>query len=111
MNNDLQNLHNMLLSQHAALAEMLGDETDPDMAKAILTEMQEVLHRIDLVQNLLFQETSAQLQSAVAQIQHADGALTQALGNVKSVSDLVEATSQFLTYVDTAIDIAKKLAA
>jgi hypothetical protein len=110
MNDALKTLHDLLLGQHAALSDMLGNETDPNMAKTILNQMQELLHRSDLVQNFLFRQTSTQLEDAVKQVQTADASLTTALGNVKSASDLITASSQFFTYVDTAIDIAKTLA-
>ena len=110
MNTSLKQLHDLLLTQHRVLSEKLGQETDPDKAQAILMEMQELLHRIDLVQDLLFRQTSAQLESAVSKVQKADGALTQALKNVSDATALITATGQFLTYVDAAIDIAKTLA-
>ena len=111
MNTNLKQLHDLLLSQHAALSDKLGQETDPDRAQAILTEMQELLHRIDLTQGLLFAQTSSELDKAVKKVQQADAALTKALKKIKTVADLVAATSQFLTSVDAAIDIAKTLAA
>jgi len=110
MNTSLKQLHDLLLAQHATLASKLGEETDLDTAQAILMEMQELLHRIDLVQNLLFRQTSTQLENAVAKVQKADKALTAALDDVADAADLVKATGQFLTLVDTAIDIAKTLA-
>ena len=45
-----QNLHNTLLAQQQALYLKLDAATDPNTAKVIVTEMQEILHRIDLVQ-------------------------------------------------------------
>ena len=111
MNPSLKQVHEQLLAQHATLADQLGQTTDSNMAQAILNEMKEILHRIDLVQGLLFAQTSAALQVAVNNVDTANTALTNALQTVSTVSDLVSATSEFLGYVDTAIDIAKTLAA
>jgi hypothetical protein len=110
MNQELQDVHDRLLAQHNALAEKLGEETDPGNAKAILMEMQEILHRIDLVQNLLFRETSKALENAVAQVKDADGQLKKAIKSAGDVAKIIKATGEFLKVVDKAIDIAKSLA-
>jgi hypothetical protein len=54
--------------KHAALSIKLGQETDVDKAQAIVVEMKEVLHRVDLVQKLQFRQTSTQLERAVANV-------------------------------------------
>jgi hypothetical protein len=111
MNQTLQQIHTLLLAQHNALANLLDSETDPIKAKAILMEMQEVLHRIDLVQNLLFRQSSQQLDDTLAGIQKANDALTQAVDTFNDLTSFLSATTKFLTAVDQAIDIAKTLAA
>jgi hypothetical protein len=111
MNPTLQQIHALLLAQHNALANLLDAQTDPDKAKAILMEMQELLHRIDLVQNLLFRQSSAQLDKTLAGIKKANDALTQALASIADLADFLDASTKFLTAVDQAIDIAKNLAA
>ncbi len=110
MNDDLKALHNLLLAQHRALSDKLSRETDPDKAEAILTEMQEILHRIDLVQGLLFRRSTKALTNALADVQSADTELTEAIRHIKDVASFVEAVADFLKYVDKAIDIAKTLA-
>lgn len=111
MNPTLQQIQSLLLAQHAALNSQLDSETDPDIAKAILMEMQELLHRIDLVQNLLFRQSSAQLDNTLPRIQKANDALAQSLQDIGDIATFLSASSKFLGLVDQAIDIAKTLAA
>ena len=60
MNEDLQKLHDLLIAQHQALFQQL-DVADAATAKTIITEMQEILHRIDVLQGLLFRKTTTAL--------------------------------------------------
>ena len=48
MNNQLKNVHQLLMAQHQALYDKLDSVTDPALAKTLVTEMQEILHRIVL---------------------------------------------------------------
>ena len=100
----------MLLAQHMALSQALDAATDIDKSKAILMEMQEVLHRINLVQSLLFSQTSKQLDAMIAGINKANTALTASLQDINNVADFLTSTANFLKGVDQAIDIAKALA-
>ncbi|HUJ09856.1 MAG TPA: hypothetical protein VL171_07500 [Verrucomicrobiae bacterium] len=110
MNLTLKQLHDLLLARHNALSDQLGHEADPAKAEAILTEMQELLHRIDLVQGLLFRQSSQKLDDCLARIKKADDALGQATQSIKNAADLVKSMSEFLKAVDEAIDLAKTLA-
>jgi hypothetical protein len=110
MNPTLKQIHDMLLAQHIALAQALDDATDPGQAKAILMEMQEVLHRINLVQNLLFADASKQLDAMLPGIKQANDALTASIQNIGDAATFLTSTSNFLKGVDQAIDIAKTLA-
>jgi len=110
MNQDLQTLHDTLIAQHQALYKKLDDVTDPAEAKSIITEMQEILHRIDLVQGLLFRETTTSLKNSLQKIDAADAELTQTLKDSETAVDIVKGVSKFLTVVDKAIDLAKTLA-
>jgi hypothetical protein len=103
-------LYKTLLAQQQALSERIQNTTDPDLADAISTEIYEVMHRIVLTQNLLFQADFASLQSSVKSVQTASEKLQTALGKVNKAADVVNAVSRFLTYVDKAIDLAKTAA-
>ena len=110
MNEDLKNLHDTLIAQHQALYNQLDQTTDPDAARAIVTEMQEILHRIDIVQGLLFRETTTALKNSLAKVDEADTELTSALKSAENTTDIIKGVSKFLTVVDKAIDLAKTLA-
>ena len=101
----------MLLAQHVALAETLGQTTDPDTAKALLMEMQEVLHRINLVQNLLFNEGSESLDAKLPAVYKASNDLSKALKSVDDLTEFLGSAANFLQSVDQAVDLAKMLAA
>jgi hypothetical protein len=110
MNTTLQQIHGMLIAQHTALSEALGQTSDSSQAKAILMEMQEVLHRIDLVQNLMFNQTSKDLEQTLPRVTQANTLLTSAIQTIDDVSAFLASSANFLKSVDQAIDIAKTLA-
>jgi hypothetical protein len=109
MNPTLQQIQAMLLAQHTALCQKLDQTTDPDQAKAILMEMQEILHRVDLVQNLMFRQTSQTLDNTLAGIKQANDALTKSLQSIGDLGTFLNSISNFLKCVDQAIDFAKTL--
>jgi len=110
MNDDLRNLHEMLMAQHESLYAMLDTAPDAETMEAILTEMRELRHRIDLVQGLLFRETTLALQASLEKVRDADRELTKALKAADTAASVVTGIGKFLTMVDKAIDLAKKLA-
>ncbi len=110
MNEDLQNLHDTLMAQHQALYKQLDDTTDSEVARTIVTEMQEILHRIDVVQGLLFRQSTAALVKRLEKVDDADAELTKALKSAASAADFVSGVSKFLRVVDSAIDLANTLA-
>src|SRR5947207_9758910 len=68
MNKGLQQLHELLIAKHQALFAKLDEASDVDEAKMILTEMQEILHRIDVLQGLLFRETTTALRNSLTKV-------------------------------------------
>jgi len=111
MNTTLQTIQSLLIAQHTALSQLLGQTADPDAAQTILMEMQEVLHRINLVQNLLFKQASDKLNDLLPGIQKANTALTASLGDISNVAGFLSSCSSFLQGVDQAVDLAKSLTA
>jgi hypothetical protein len=111
MNKTLQELHDMLLARHMEMSQTLDGITDPAKAKTIIVEMQEILHRIDLVQNLLFRQSSQQLDATLAGIARANEALKKSIQSIEDIGAFLNAAANFLKYADKAIDIAKSLAA
>ena len=101
----------MLLARHSEMSESLDGITDPAKAKIIIMEMQETLHRIDLVQNLLFRQSSQELDAKLPGITKANDTLEKSLQSIEDIGAFLNATANFLKYADEAIDIAKSLAA
>ena len=110
MNANIKELHETLLGQHVALSEKLGNETNADNARAILVEMEEILHRISIAQGLLFRQNSAALSKSIEKIREADTELTNAIASAGKAADYVKAAGDFLKFVDKTLDLAKTLA-
>jgi len=110
MNEELKTLHEALIAQHEALFEKLDTAPDDETMDAILTEMRELRHRIDLVQGLLFRETTTALENSLQKVNDADSELTKALSQAAAAADVIKGVSKFLAVVDKAIDLAKTLA-
>lgn len=109
INTDLDEVRDELVAANEQLKKSLDTMTDPDLAQAAVTEMGEVLHRIDLVQSLLFTAASDKIAVAVAKVHDANTALTASLSSITSVTSLVKSVTSFLTLVDKVIDLAKVL--
>jgi hypothetical protein len=111
MNNDLKELHDRLIAQHEALFTKMDIAPDDETMEIILTEMRELRHRIDLVQGLLFRETTNALKTSIQKVNDADSDLTAALKSADTAAAVVKSISKFLAVVDKAIDLAKMVAA
>jgi hypothetical protein len=107
VNRDLDQLHNLLIDANEKLSDSLQNITDPDLAQGVVREMREVVHRIDLVQSLLFTASSNRITAAVGKVKDANAALTAALKSITDLTKLVKNVTGFLTLVDKAIDVAK----
>ncbi len=107
VNQDLDQLHDLLFALNERLSNSLDTITDPDLARCVVTEMREVVHRIDLVQSLLFTAASNQISDAVAKVKEANAGLSASLAAINNITNVVKTVSSFLTLVDKAIDLAK----
>ena len=76
MNSTLKRIHDLLIAQVSNLSEALSQTTDPDKAQQLLLELQEVTHRVDVSQNLLFANTSKELEDCLPAIVAANAAFT-----------------------------------
>ena len=110
INPSLRELQALLVKQHSDLNRKLDDVTDAKVARAIVREMQEITHRITLVGQLLFAKQSAKLKEAVGAVKTAAAKVQQAIQKFANVQALLDATTDLLTLVDDAIDLAKTLA-
>ena len=110
MNTSIKELLDLLLAQHGTLSIKLDEMTDPVLGRAILREMREILHRADLLQNVLMVETTQRLETAADRVRTADKALTKQLKEVDDGAKLIKNVSRFLASMDKVIDIAKTVA-
>ncbi|HEX4342385.1 MAG TPA: hypothetical protein VH255_03285 [Verrucomicrobiae bacterium] len=110
-NPTLQQIQAMLLTQSNALKKAFDDANDANTMDTIMTQKKEVLHRIDIVQNLLFKQSSQALAATLPGITTANDALTKAISGINDIAAFVTSASNFLQAVDQAITIAKALSA
>ena len=109
-NQSIKQIHDMLVAQVQNLSRVLGETTDPNVAQQIFIEMQEITHRVDLSQNLLFAQGSAALTASLEPIQKANNSLTASIAGIQKAANFVNGAAELLTYVDQALDLAKTLA-
>jgi signal transduction histidine kinase len=110
-NQTIKQIHDMLVDQVSKLSAALSNTTDPGKAKELLLEMQEITHRVDVSQNLIFAATSKELKSQLSGIQTANTALQKSIDQIGAVASILSDVTQLLTLVDQALDLAKTLVA
>lgn len=110
-NSDLQSLHNTLIGIVASLNTSLGSASDADTAEAIIREIGEVNHRVNIVGSLLFTEESDKIATSVQAVTKATQSLQTSIKQISSVTNFLNTITSFLTLVDKAIDTAKLVAA
>ena len=108
-NQIISELHDMLVQQVSNLSAALSNTTDPKIAKTLLLEMQEVTHRVDVSQNLMFATETKELQSYLPNIQAASTALEKSIAQIGQATSIITATTKFLNVVDQALNLAKTL--
>ena len=106
----MEDLHQSLLDRFDDLAAKRKNTTDPDMKNSCLVELNEVLHRIDLSQNLLLVAVTAALQGALKDVKSADAQVAADIKQITEVANFIQKVSDYLGYVDKAIDLAKQAA-
>lgn len=109
-NTSLIALYKILRRAHDQLHERRSATGDPELADAMLTELREITHRIDLVQSQLFTDQSERIAKGVIKVEKANVELEGALKKVTRVRELVSACTSFLKVVDRVIDLAKTIA-
>lgn len=108
-NATIEQVHGMLVARMSDLSAALGKTTDPVKGDQIWLEMQEVMHRVNVSQNLLFAASSKELHGFLPGIQAANTALKESISQIGEVSKIINGTTQFLSVVDQALDLAKAL--
>jgi hypothetical protein len=110
MNETLKTTHDLLIADVEALSKAIHGTQDMKVAEQLLLEMHEVVHRVDLIQNLLFTQGSAELDAYLPSIRGADNSLRASIRSLKDAADVITKTTELLKYVDQAVDLAKTLA-
>ncbi len=109
-NPTIQQIHDLLVARVQQLSQIMGTTTDPAAADKIVTEMQELVHRIDLSQTLIFTKGSDALTKSIDDINKANASLQSSINNIQNIAKFLNATTEFLKLVDQALDFAKTLA-
>jgi hypothetical protein len=102
-------LQDALAKQNQALRKRITETDDPDMVQALLNEMTETSHRLQLVGALLFAAQSNELDAAVDKVKAATVKVNKSISTLKDVARMLDTISSFLGLVDDAIDMAKLL--
>lgn len=108
-NDALTDLYDTLVDAHDKINAQRMQTDDDDLRDAMLLEMTEITHRVDLVQSQLFTEESDALDESVSKVNDAKKALDKSLNGITTLTKFVNACTAFFKIVDTAIDLAKKL--
>ena len=107
VNLDLAQLNDILIDANRQLSSQLYDLIDPNLARRVVMEMQEVGHRIGLLQSLLFAAESNRISASVMRVKDANAGLIDALKRIDDAVSLVKNVSTFLGLADKVIDLAK----
>src|SRR5262245_29957908 len=109
MNEALVSLQDLLVKQHHRLRDRLEEAKKEEVRSALIREMGEITHRVQLVGGLLFAAEAEKLDAKVAEVRKGTAMVKAALDNLKELQGVLDAVTGFLELVDEAIDIAKSL--
>ena len=110
MNPDLQAAHSMLGAVIAALSQRIGQTSNPKQAQALQFEMNECLHRLNMIQQVLFVQMNNEIATQAALVQTAGSEIQSVIAQIGQIATVVNGITSFLGQVDNLIDIAKKFA-
>jgi uncharacterized protein YjgD (DUF1641 family) len=110
MKDPLKQIHDLLVDQIDNISAAMDTNTDPAISKSLLLEMNEMTHRLNIVENIMFTGTSKTLEGYLAQINTANETLAKSIKGIQNIATFVNDATEFLKYVDQAIDLAKTLA-
>jgi len=110
MNETLADLQDKLVRLHKKLRDQLEQTDDAAARTALVNEMLEVTHRVQVIGSLLFAAEAEKLDDKVKEISAATKKVTQAIAQIQQLQAFLDTLSDFLSLVDEAIDLAKSLA-
>ena len=105
----LGDTHRLLVETHHDFSKRLDGETDPQKARAILDEMQKLLHRINKTQELLLKEGLGELKSEREAVEQAGAELRRNLKELRELNHVLETSTLFLRAVDQLLSLASKV--
>jgi len=111
MNKDLEKTHKNLLQVHASLFKRAKKATTREEFQALTNEMQEVLHRVNVLQRQLFVQSTAAITQRVEALAQIEASVKQKIKEAESTQKLLQDLTRYLAKVDEIIDLAKSLAA
>ena len=109
VNTSIKKLQAVLLEEFEQLTRELGWTTDPDQAKKIKTEIQEIHHRIAIAGSLLFSRQSLELEEKTRLVLEEKSKVDEAIADLTDMCNFLTAVTAFLALVDEALDYAKML--
>lgn len=80
---------------------------DPDTYESLNNELIEINHRITMVGAVIFAQRSQAIANAAQQVEDSKDEIEQAIESINDLNQFIQAASNFLALVDTAIDLAK----
>jgi len=107
INPDLEQIHATLIDLVATISNQIADEDDLDKIRAMVREVEEINHRVNVVGGLLFAAQTQDISGKMGSISQADRDLRRAIAKVGAVTDFVNTATAFLAVVDQVVDLAK----
>lgn len=84
------------------------DETeDPDLYKALNTELVEINHRITMIGGLIFRQRTKAITAAAERVGESREAVAAAIESIDKLNAFIKTVSGFLGLIDKVIDLAK----
>lgn len=107
LNKYLKELQRALLKQQDVLLSRIYKAANPVEADALMREMHEINFRVMVCGSLLFQQTTNELETGLADVINATKQLEQAIKAAQNVTAVIQATSKLLGLVDEVLDLVK----
>lgn len=110
MNKDIEQIHRNLLQVHADLFKRCKKAKTREEFDAMNNEMQEVLHRVNLLQRQMFADSTAKITTRAEALSGIAQKINQRLKEAESAKQVLQELTGYLAKVDEIIDLAKSLA-
>ena len=95
MKDPLKQIHDLLVDQIDNISAAMDTNTDPAISKSLLLEMNEMTHRLNIVENIMFTGTSKTLEGYLSQINAANETLAKSIKRIENVATFVNDATEF----------------